>query len=91
MSIFITPDVTDKDLHDEVTETMESDASKKIETMDDAMRYAYSLSETRKDIKEINRLENDENHNSAGNVVTVDGETLNFLKAVHQERKFEVK
>lgn len=29
---------------------------KKIETMEDAVRYAYGLSETRKEIEEINRL-----------------------------------
>jgi hypothetical protein len=56
MSIVTTPDVTDNELDVEVTAALETGVSKKIETMDDALRYAYGLSETRKEIEEINRL-----------------------------------
>lgn len=56
MSIVTTPDVADNELDIEVTDALATGNHKKIETMDDAVRYAYGLSETRKEISEINRL-----------------------------------
>lgn len=56
MSIVITPDFTDDQLTEEVEYQMFNGVSKKIETMEDAIRYAYGLSETRKEIDETNRL-----------------------------------
>jgi hypothetical protein len=56
MSIVITP-VTDEELlMEEVEQALETGQHRKIETMDDAMRYAYGLSETRKEVDEMNRL-----------------------------------
>jgi hypothetical protein len=56
MSINNTP-VTDDDLlTEEVEQAIASGQTKKIETMEDAIRYAYGLSETRKEIEEMNRL-----------------------------------
>ncbi|ALA07204.1 hypothetical protein SECTIM467_80 [Brevibacillus phage SecTim467] len=56
MSIVSTPVLEDDTLSQEIEHDLAQGVQRKIETMEDAVRYAYGLSETRKEIEEISRL-----------------------------------